>query len=504
MTACSIVVEHKPEQSVRDFEENARIVQELTRTGRSSDPFSSAVRLAQVPMIITDPRQTDNPIVFANAAFSKATGFERHEIMGRNCRFLQGPEINRDDLAKLRTAIENRVPIELELLNYRRDGTTFWNRLLVSPVFNDGGDLTYFVASQYDVTLQRERLVHLERDRDDLESEVARRDAELIASEQRLRFALKASRMGSWSVDLTSERMIASEGCKENFGRAIPDPFTYADLLAAVHPDDRSKRDEAMSSAIADGTPLDVEYRFLTPAGEERWVQIRGQANHRADGTPLSLIGVSQDVTDRRRAEEHRMLLANELSHRVKNSLTMVQAIITQTLRKARSLDEAGATLEARIKAIAASNDLLINEHWQGASIRDLLDRTLAPFGITDGQQFDLSGPDIRLPPPITVALALSLHELATNASKYGALSRTGGLVRLAWEVVDETRPHLHFTWTETGGPAVERPDRIGFGTKLIERLLDRQLGGTAEIDYRAEGVAFKAMVPLADGADRN
>jgi PAS domain S-box-containing protein len=332
---------------VRDLNEDARIIHELTRKGDGPDPFSSAVRATRMPMIITDPHQPDNPIVFVNAAFTKLTGFARPEIVGRNCRFLQGPETDQAEIARLRTAIAERTPIELELLNYRKDGTTFWNRVLVSPVFNDDGELTYFFASQYDVTLERERLVRLERDRSDLESEVARRDAELVASEQRLRFALKAGRMGSWSLDLNTERMIASEGCKENFGRSISDPFTYADLMEAVHPDDRARRDEAVSSAIADGTALDVEYRILTPKGEERWVQIRGQANYRADGTALSLIGVSQDVTERKKAEEHRTLLANELSHRVKNSLAMVQAVIAQTLRKATSLDEAGATLEA-------------------------------------------------------------------------------------------------------------------------------------------------------------
>jgi PAS domain S-box-containing protein len=485
---------------VRDLNEDARIIHELTRKGNGPDPFSSAVRATRMPMIITDPHQPDNPIVFVNAAFSKLTGFERHEIMGRNCRFLQGPETDQAEIARLRTAIVERTPIELELLNYRKDCTTFWNRVLVSPVFNDDGELTYYFASQYDVTLERERLVRLERDRSDLESEVARRDAELVASEQRLRFALKAGRMGSWSLDLNTERMIASDGCKENFGRSTSDPFTYADLIEAVHPDDRARRDEAVSSAIADGTALDVEYRLLTPQGEERWVQIRGQANYRADGTALSLIGVSQDVTERKKAEEHRTLLANELSHRVKNSLAMVQAVIAQTLRKATSLDEAGATLEARIQAMAAANDLLVNERWESASIYDLLNRTLAPFGISDGQHFQLAGPDIRLPPGIAVALALSLHELATNASKYGALSQAGGVVRLAWKVVDGWRPDLHFSWTETGGPAVIPPSRTGFGSKLIERVLAREIGGKARIDYRTEGVVFTVIAPLPDG----
>lgn len=454
-------------------------------------------------MLITDPNEPDNPIVFVNGAFSKLTGFDHDEILGRNCRFLQGPLTDRGEVDRLRASIAAKTPIELELLNYRKDGTTFWNRLLVSPVFNDDGDLTYFFASQFDVTFERERLARLESDRNDLQSAVARREAELIESEERLRFALKAGRMGSWSLDLQTLQMITSEGCKETYGRPLSEPFTYDEARAAVHPDDRARRDGAMEEAIADGSLLDVEYRLRTPAGEERWVQIRGQASYRADGTPLALIGVLQEITERKRAEEHRTLLANELSHRVKNSLAMVQAIVGQTLRKATSLEEAGATLEARIHAMAAANDLLVNERWESASMRKLLQRTLAPFGINDGTHFELDGPDLKLPPSVAVALALGLHEMATNAAKYGALSQEGGVVRLSWEVVNVLRPHrLQFTWIEIGGPPVTAPTRTGFGTKLIERVIASEINGKAEIDYQPNGVIFKVAAPLPESDD--
>ena len=488
---------------MRDYQEDARITNELTREDNGPDPFSSAVRATRMPMLITDPSKPDNPIVFVNGAFSKLTGFDHDEILGRNCRFLQGPLTDRGEVDRLREAIVARVPIELELLNYRKDGTTFWNRLLVSPVFNDDGDLTYYFASQFDVTLERERLARLERDRTDLQSAVARREAELIESEERLRFALKAGRMGSWSIDLQTLQMIASDGSKETYGRPLSEPFTYEDAMTAVHPDDRARRDEAMQEAIADGSLLDVEYRLHTPTGEERWVQIRGQASYRADGTPLALIGVLQEITERKRAEEHRTLLANELSHRVKNSLAMVQAIVGQTLRKATSLEEAGATLEARIQAMAAANDLLVNDRWESASLRKLLQRTLAPFGIDDGTHFELDGPDLKLPPAVAVALALGLHEMATNAAKYGALSQEGGVVRLSWEIVNGSRPYrLHFTWTEVGGPPVTIPTRTGFGTKLIQRVLASEIGGKAEIDYQPNGVIFKVIAPLPETND--
>jgi PAS domain S-box-containing protein len=490
---------------VRDFEEEARIVRELTRGDNGPDPFSSAVRATRMPMLITDPRLDDNPIVFVNQAFSKLTGFERSEILGRNCRFLQGPGTDMDDVKRLREAIAARVPIELDLLNYRKDGTHFWNRLLVSPVFADDGQLLYYFASQFDVTIERERLANLQRDRDALEAEVARRIVELQASEQRLQFALEAGRLGSWSINLDTQRLTASDGCKRICGRAPSDPLTLEDLRESIHPDDRAMQFEAIERAVADRSLLDIEYRLFTPAGEERWVQIRGQATYRADDTPLAILGTTQDVTDRRRAEEHRTLLANELSHRVKNTLASLQAIVAQTMRRATSVEDASTTLEARIQAMSAANDLLINERFESASIRALLDRTLAPFGIEDGQRFRLDGPDIHLPPRLVVAFALAIHELATNASKYGALSNADGVVDLHWKVTDGHHPRqLHLSWVESGGPRVEPPSRTSFGTQLIQRVLARDINGTVEILYPPEGVVFTAVAPLVDSAEND
>jgi PAS domain S-box-containing protein len=485
---------------VSKLEEEARIIHEMNRADNGTDPFSSAVRATRMPMLITDPRQDDNPIVFANVAFSKLTGFEHHEIVGRNCRFLQGPLTDRAEVARLRDAIERCKPIELELLNYRKDGSTFWNRLLVSPVFDDDGALTYFFASQFDVTLERERLVRLEQDRETLEEKVARREVELLVSAAKLSFALNAGRLGSWTLSLDTGVLEASDGCKENFGRPADQPFSYEDLQEAVHPDDRQMRDDAVAAAVRDSTPLDIEYRIKTPQGEERWVQVRGQANYRADGTPLTIVGVSQDVTERRRADEHRQLLANELSHRVKNSLAMMQAVVWQTMRTASTMEEARKTIDERIQAMAAANDLLVNDQWESTSIRPLIERTLAPFGFHDTGQFELTGSDVRLSPNTAVALALAIHELATNAVKYGALCTEAGIVRIKWEERDGWRPRqLHISWAEEGGPPVTPPAKTGFGTKLIKRGLAQESGAEVTLDFQSTGLIFTAVIPLAE-----
>jgi PAS domain S-box-containing protein len=483
-----------------DFEEEARIVRELIRSGSGPDPFSSAVRATRMPMLITDPRQPDNPIVFANAAFARLTGYRRADIIGQNCRFLQGPATDRDEVTRLRAAIKARETIELELLNYKKDGETFWNRLLVSPVFNDDGQLTYFFASQFDVTLQRERLTQLQHDRDSLEEQVAVRMAELRASEELLRFALEAGRLGSWRVELATQHLTASDECKRIFGRDPADQMTLEDLRTAIHPDDRERQREAIDRAVNERSLLDIEYRLTTPAGEERWVQIRGQSQHAPDGSPVAIVGTSQDVTERRRAEEHRTLLAHELRHRVKNTLTSLQAVVAQTLRRADTLEDAADTLEARIQAMARVNDLLIQQQFEGASMRDLLARTLAPFGIEEAERFRLDGPEVHLPPRLVVAYALAIHELATNATKYGALTAEAGRIDLRWTVAREgSHRRLDLVWEESGGPAVAAPDRTGFGTQLIQRVLAKETGGSADIDYAAAGVRFRSSAILFD-----
>lgn len=483
-----------------DRREQDRLEAEFISTTLSSDPFTAAVRATRMPMVITDPNEPDNPIIFVNDAFLRLTGYAREEIVGRNCRFLQGPQTDPRDVSRIRDAIARRVPIELDLLNHKKDGEVFWNRLLISPVFDKEGETTYFFASQFDVTLERDRLVRLQRDRDALEVEVERRSGDLTRSEDRLRFMLKAGRFGTWSLDLADLRLVASDLCKENFGRRADDTFTYDDLTAAIVPDDRQRMEASVRESIERHADYDIEYRVRTPKGEVRWLQIRGQTYYAADGKPLSMAGVSMDVTERRRGEEHRALLADELNHRVKNSMTTMQSIAHQTLRNAASLDEARDMLDARLQSLSAAHDVLTRESWEGATLAEIVDGALKPFRVAPGQRFRTGGPNVRLSPRLALAFVMALHELATNAVKYGALSNDTGRVILNWDIVDGSSPEkLWLRWEETGGPPVSPPARQGFGTRMIERALASELDGTAEIEYRPRGVVFTLEAPLPE-----
>lgn len=481
---------------MKNNKEERRIEGEIHREGGGgTDPFAAAVRATRMPMLITDPRQPDNPIVFVNDAFARLTGYSREETLGRNCRFLQGPGTNDADVKRMRDAVARRVPIELDLLNYRRDGTTFWNRLLMSPVFNEG-ELSFFFASQFDITPERERLGRVAQDRDALEVEVSRRVSDLTASEDRLKFTLAAGRLGAWTLDLVDQRLVASGLCKANFGREPTDTFTYADLQASIVLEDVEHWRQAVGKALSGNGDLEVEYRINTPSGELRWIEVRAQTRFAADGAPISMAGVSQDISSRKEAESHRDLLTKEMSHRVKNTLATVQSIVAQSLRGADADPSISATIAQRLQALAGAHDVLTDKGWEQASLFDIVASATAPFDTGPTKRIFVGGPNVEVSARAATAIALAMHELCTNAVKYGALSNGVGDVTVNWNVVDDK---LRVVWTESGGPEVKQPTRNGFGSRMIERVLGSSIQGSATIDYRPAGVVFEIQTLMAN-----
>jgi len=479
---------------LNDQREARRIDQELHRLAGGSDPFAAAVRATRMPMLITDPRQEDNPIVFVNDAFFRLTGYSRGETLGRNCRFLQGPGTNSVDVGRIRNSIDRRVPIELELLNYRKDGSTFWNRLLISPVFDEDGQLTFFFASQFDVTPERDRISRLAKDRDTLEAEIESRIIDLGAAEERLRFTLQAGRLGAWTLDLETKRLVASTQFKAIMGHPVADSFTINTLLDALAPPDQLEWGAAFERAQGGDGYMEHDLKFTTPDGEDRWIELRAQTRFDANGQPLSMTGVVLDISDRRAAEAHRDLLTREMSHRVKNTLANVQSIVGQTLRNGGADAGLIAQVADRLQALATAHDVLTQYGWSSADLGEVVAGSLRPFNIAD-RRIAFGGPRVRLSARAATAFALALHELATNAIKYGSLSNEVGIVILNWEVEAET---LSLRWQESGGPAVQTPTRKGFGTRLIDQALANSTAGKVELSYRASGFEFRFTSPLA------
>jgi len=313
-------------------------------------------------------------------------------------------------------------------------------------------------------------------------------------AEERLKFALDSGRMGSWDLDVATKAYEASDLCKLNYGRRPDETFTFENLVETIHPEDRPRILAAIDNAIRNGVDYDVEYRVVLPSGELRWLQARGRAATRADnGGVRRLAGVSLDITERKRAEERQKLLVNELNHRVKNSLATVQSIAAQTLRSVAAPEFFRDAFETRLIALSHTHDLLTRESWAGASLREVFDIELHAMAGEDRVSFTYPG-DVRLNPKAAVALGMGIHELATNAVKYGALSTPEGRVTVDWAIEDGV---LRLVWTESGGPTVTPPARRGFGARLLERGLAAELSGGVELTYDAAGLVCLMALPL-------
>ncbi len=185
--------------------EGARITAELAGLDDGTDPFTAAVRATRMPMIITNPREADNPIVFANDAFTRLTGYSREEILGRNCRFLQGPESDPATVSRIRAAVEARKPIEIDIRNHAKDGRPFWNRLLIAPVHDANGTLAYFFASQYDVTPERDSLADRTRELEEATEKLRAEAAERERIEETLRQSQKMEAIGQLTGGLAHD-----------------------------------------------------------------------------------------------------------------------------------------------------------------------------------------------------------------------------------------------------------------------------------------------------------
>jgi two-component sensor histidine kinase len=214
----------------------------------------------------------------------------------------------------------------------------------------------------------------------------------------------------------------------------------------------------------------------------------------------LLLIGLAFAVrmaTTIARGEMLHDLLIEELNHRVKNTLAILQSIATQTFRSASRGER--EKFEGRLGALAEAHNLLSKEKWQGSELQDVVVRVLQPYRLNNPERVRMSGPNVPLPPRLAVVLSMILHEIATNAAKYGALSNDTGTVRLDWEVFTENGRNLRLIWTETGGPLVVAPVQRGFGSRLIERSARDQLGGEATVDFLPRGVVYTVSCSLED-----
>jgi len=279
----------------------------------------------------------------------------------------------------------------------------------------------------------------------------------------------------------------------DTLGRT-PEDLTGASLWAFVTGDDRAGVEEALGQLTPAMPDITIENRIETPEGA-RWTLWRNRGLRWDEaGNLVEAQSTGFDISERKRLEEQRQLLIDELNHRVRNTLMVVQGMAHQTFRGDDVPVVQLAAFNARLHALAGAHTALSRANWTGADVGEVIDRSLAICG-DDINRVARAGPSVSLRPNAAVALALVLHELATNAVKYGALAVFTGKVSLRWEMLDGDR--LMLLWQERDGPAVEPPSSKGFGSRLITKSVTRQLDGQVELSFDREGLTCRMSFPL-------
>ncbi|MFD0460770.1 HWE histidine kinase domain-containing protein [Microvirga aerilata] len=229
---------------------------------------------------------------------------------------------------------------------------------------------------------------------------------------------------------------------------------------------------------------------------EERFLDFIYQPMKDAQGRVIGIFSEAIDITEHKRALDHQGLLINELNHRVKNTLATVQSIAFQSLKHSQTVEHAHERIENRLIALSRVHDVLTQESWDSAELRTIVHQAISPFESVDLQRFAISGPAIKLPPQQVLPLSMAVHELLTNALKYGALSVPSGWISISWDIAPDGKT-LSLRWDENGGPPVKAPSKRGFGTRLIERGLAQELGGAVTIEFDPSGVICAITIPL-------
>ncbi|MEW5688061.1 MAG: HWE histidine kinase domain-containing protein [Pseudomonadota bacterium] len=344
------------------------------------------------------------------------------------------------------------------------------------------------------------------------ERALRRKERRMRAANESLRLAHQAALAATWEwrhggrmrwLDVAAARALIGLPVTLSEDEALADwqSFVVADDLPTLG---------AALATLPTRERTDVEFRVAAADGGYRWLRTSAAVvERRPDGAPARVVGVTLDITqhklaeaklqrevdERRRVEARQKLLIHELNHRVKNMLATVQSVARQSLGRLGA-EAALADFEERLMALAWTHDILTREQWAGASLRNILERTMAPHG---RGRVELDGADLRVSPKMALALAMGAHELATNAVKYGALSVDGGKVEITWRLDHRFEPpRLIVDWRELGGPRVTPPTRRGFGSRLLERGLAHELGGEVAIRYVSSGVRCRIVAPLA------
>ncbi len=338
----------------------------------------------------------------------------------------------------------------------------------------------------------------------ELRRTAARRQAAedwLRESKDRLQTALNVAQLGSYRYD-PCHRVFSGDTRSQEIFDFPKNEATIEEIMKLVHPDDVEMVQANLEASL---DPVDprlsaTEFRLRRGDGEVRWVETLGLAYFEGDGRErraVSFVGTLADITERKEREEKEHLLMREINHRAKNMLSVVDAIAHQTAT--RNPEDFVERFSERIQALSANQDLLVRNEWNGVEIEDLVCAQLKLFADLIGSRIAVHGPKLRLKAASAQAIGLALHELATNAGKYGALSTDTGRVDVRWGTSGDT---FDMSWTEREGPLVSAPKRRGFGTIVMGAMAERSVDGTVDLDYVPSGVTWRLTCSAANALE--
>ena len=312
-----------------------------------------------------------------------------------------------------------------------------------------------------------------------------------------LSLAIKTAEMGVWQYDPQTGESVWDERLREMIGKKSSRTKPRADtFMEMVHSEDRDRVTGALERTVEEGAPFNEEFRMVLP--EEREIWLLGRGERIVEGNRATVIGINADITDRKAAEEQNRFIMRELDHRVKNILAIILSIAKITGSKAEDFKTFIDAFDKRLHAMARTHSLLAEARWQGAHLRSLVVDELGHSG--DSGSANVRGPSVDLSPSAAQNLSMALHELSTNAMKYGSLSVPGGKLDVTWQWAtdDSGKRVLEFRWKESDGPKVGTPDHKGFGSTVIERILQAQLAADTKIDFRPDGLEVFCAIPAS------
>jgi PAS domain S-box-containing protein len=444
--------------------------------------FRAMFEVSGVGKVEVDPKT--GRFLRANAAMCEFVGYSEAELLARTVYDITHPDDRDLDREPLRRLLAGEsAGFDMEKRYIRKDGNAVWARTTVNAIRDGSGRPLRNTGVIVDLS--------------------ARKQAEqaLQASKERLQLALDAAQLGWWEYDPV-RRVLSWDGRAQEICDYAENELTIEEFLKRMHPDDAARFSAVREAALdpVDPKPYGNEYRIVRRDGKVLWVESRGRAYFDGAGPERRLVGfvgTIQDITERKEREEREHLLLREINHRAKNMLSVVHAIARQTATK--KPEDFIERFSERILALSANQDLLVRNEWNGVEIIDLVRAQLAPFADLIGSRIAVHGPELRLKAASAQAVGLVLHELATNAGKYGALSTDRGRVNVCWGIAGNT---FTMSWIESDGPLVSAPERSGFGTMVMEAMAEHSVDGTVDLDYAPSGLTWRLSCPAANALE--